>query len=110
MRGAIALVAVIVVVGLGMWWAGWLSVSSTETQTQIQFDKQEAESDTRETIEAGKRLVDEVDRNVDVDVGPNVDRDGEEQQPAQSGRDVEADGAAEFNVDADANEPVVPRT
>lgn len=57
MKGFLIFLLVAALAVLGMYYAGWISWGDTPEQSEVQFHKDEAQKDTRETIQKGKELI-----------------------------------------------------
>jgi hypothetical protein len=92
--GTIALLMLIV--GLGLYAAGWLSWDNTTERATIEIETGEIKRATEEAVEKGKEFVEESIDSVRSDQDPPVDSQGPDRPEA-------------VEVEVEPVEPVVPR-
>lgn len=65
MRGFLIALAVVVLLGLLAWWAGWLNFADSGDGKQIEIDKQEFKRDVDEAKHATDEAIRKADEAVD---------------------------------------------
>ena len=94
--GIIGFLAIIALLIVGMFAAGWLYLVQTPSQTQIIIDKDKVKSDTNMAVEKGRELVDQATKNLENAAEEATEEPGDDEPVTE-----EADSPNAVSVESD---------